>query len=512
MRRMLGRAAWGVMLMVGFASAQTVEMERAPLAMAAGGSLRVPWKVSREAGVAIQVLDASGRPVHTIDAGRMTAGEHVTTIDGTTLPPGNYTLRVGIDPAAGADLSFGVNGMLGARSETVMFRGDRTIALGAGGADPGGVTVKVEGEEWTRTDDLSVPGSNYVFDAATGTIELNAAVPLYEGAEIAVTYPAGLRFENPWSVRTAPDGSLYIGDCKAAPRPRLLYKVDPSGKPVEDFGTGGILELAAGDMAVDKDGMLYVVTGGHHVTVCDPNGEIQYAVAGYINPYRTGEHLYEGGYWNVSLALNEDKRAVIITGNNSALIYDVTQPNFDGYIAIQTLKEGAINPPVYGKGWGPCVVATGDVFYQTTCWNSLVKYRFDAATKQFSTVWSTPVREDVTQPTGADNLFHGLGVEIDGSGLIYVADRVNHRIQIFFDAGDTWKHVGSIGSVGTDVAQAQMMAPHAVSLSPDGRFLYVADDGWFYPITQSVFVKGLARVTKLQLGFQESIERPLEVK
>jgi len=502
----------GLALTAGIAAAQTVEMDRAPLAVAAGGQISVKWKTAREAGVAIQVLDAAGRPLRTIDAGRMAAGEHTTMIDGKTLSPGRYTLRVGIDPTVSADLTFGVKGMLGVLSKKVMFKGDRKITLDVRGANPAGVTVKVEGEEWAQVKDPATTGNNYVFDAATGTVELNAAAPLDEGAEIAVTYPAGNVFENPWSVRAAPDGSLYIGDLKAAPGKSLLYKVDASGKPVAGFGVAGILELAARDLAVDKDGTIYVVTGEHHVAVRGPKGENKYAVAGYINPYRTGEHLYEGGYWNVSIALNADKRMVIVTGNNSNVMYDATKPNFDGYLAIQNLKEGAINPPVYGRAMGPCVAMTGDVYYATTCWNSLVKYHFDAAKKQFSTVWSTPVREDGQMPTGADNLFHGLGVELDGSGLIYVADRVNHRIQIFFDAGDTYKHVGSIGSIGTDVAKGQMMAPHALSFSPDGKSLYVADDGVFYLLAQSFFVKGLARVTKLKLGFQEVIELPLEVK
>ena len=504
------------LLAAGIAAAQTVEIDRQPITVTTSTETNVRWKVVREAGVVLQVVDASGRARRTIEAGRLAPGEYHARVDGQGLAAGQYRLRVGVNPRAEADLSFGVNGMLGVLSKKVMFRGERKIDLGATGADPQQVTVKVDGEDWARVDSLTVAGSNFVFSSTTGAIELNPAVPLAEGAEIAATYPAGLLLENPWEVQTAPDGSVCIGDAlgpvdsfykRAKLRTDRIYKVDAAGKPVTSFGANGVLETRMSDLAVGRDGNVYV-SRDHHVVVFGPRGDPKYIVAGYIDPYRPGAHAYEGGYWIRSIALDDAGTMLIVNGNGSNLIYDPSKTNFDGFVAMQTSREGAMWPPIYGMNWGPCAAIQGSCFYTTTQWSSLVKYRFDREKKQFATVWATPVYEPgyEAHPSVPGSLRHAMGIVLDGSGLIYVADHTNHRVQVFFDAGETYKFVASLGAVN------QMQAPHAVALAPDGQSLYVADDGAFYPLTENLFVKGLSRVTKLKLGFQETIEVPMEVK
>jgi DNA-binding beta-propeller fold protein YncE len=144
-----------------------------------------------------------------------------------------------------------------------------------------------------------------------------------------------------------------------------------------------------------------------------------------------------------------------------------------------------------------------------------VKFHLDIAAKKVSPVWNTPYQDPTGQTeisSAPGTLWHGMGVRADGTGLIYVANRNNHRIEIFFDAGISYKYVANIGSKGEDAKQCQMMAPHALALSPDKKALYVADDGIFIKHGKEPVNKGLARVTKVKLGFEETLEVPLVVK
>jgi len=75
-----------------------------------------------------------------------------------------------------------------------------------------------------------------------------------------------------------------------------------------------------------------------------------------------------------------------------------------------------------------------------------------------------------------------------------------------------YKHVGSIGSEGAAVEKCQLMAPHALTLSPDGKSLYIADDGIFIKFGNNPVVTGASRVVKWKLGAEEVVETKLTVK
>jgi len=518
-----------VFLAAQVAWTQSVTMETKPLTVtpnaAVGGKIRLRWTVQKQTGVLLQVLNAAGKCVRTLDAGNMAPDDYNFIFDGCdaagkVLPAGAYTLRLSATPRVEADLTFGAGGMLGQIARTFTFEKDRKFNLGVKGINAKMVTVKVDGETWEQEEDFLLAGNNYKVDAAAGTVEFNPTGTLDKGAEIIISFAQGLPLENPYAIKTAPDGSLYIADflgildgLNKRPKPRTgsIYKVDAAGKPILTFAKNGILALDGKDLAVDADGNLYVVPLYHTIFVYDSLGKPRYNVAGYIDPNKIDkDHPIHGGYWPGGIALNEARRMVMVNADQTNVLYDATKPDFTGFIACQSGKEGAELPPAFG----PSLAAQGDFFYATTYYNRLIKYHFDPATKDFSIVWTTPVLIGGPDAkfTGQDQLWNALGIELDGTGLIYVADRSNHRIQIFFDAGTSYKYVGSLGSEGTAVDKCQLMAPHAITLSPDRKSLYVADDGIFLKSGNTPVVKGLARVVKWKLGAGEMVETKLVVK
>ena len=513
--------------------AQSIVMDTKPVTITPGATvgnkIRVKWQVQKQAGVMLQVFDAAGKCMLTLDAGDMAPGDYNVIFDGRDLagkplPAGDYTLRLSATPKVEADLTFGAGGMLGQATQNFTFQKDRKFNLGVKNVDAKSVTVKVDGETWDQEEDQAIAGNNYKVDAANGVVEINPTATLDKGAEITISLARGVPLEDPYVVKTAPDGSLFISDAiygldlqnkKPKPRNGNIYKVDANGKLVTTFGKNGAVVGDAKDMAVDADGNLYFIGLYHAIAVLDSQGKLRYTLADYTDPSGAGKDKpVRGGYWPMSIAMNEARRIVMVNIDQTNVLYDATKPDLTGFIACQFGKQGAESAPVLWQYIGPNSAAIGDYFYTTTCYNRLIKYKFDAQTKEFATIWSTPLLspEADAKYTGPSQLWNALDVEVDGTGLIYVADRTNHRVQIFFDAGSNYKFVGSLGSEGSSVEKCQLMAPHAISVSPDRKSLYVADDGIFIKWGNNPIVKGLARVVKWKLGAQETLDAKLTVK
>lgn len=497
-----------------------------------GSKIKIKWKVlDKDASVILRVTDKTGKTIRTLDAGKMPQGEYSALFDGrdsegTPLPQGEYMVQLIANPSVATDSSFGCNGVIGTVSKKIRFSNNRSLDVDMKGVEPSSVKLEVKGIKWDKEDDFSIAGNNFVVDAAKDKLMLNPSAEIKDGDELSVYMTRGFPLENPWALAVAPDDSLYICDNlyqidvtnkAAAPRSGFVYKATASGQAVKSFGQNGAMTTTCRDVAVDADGNLYVVPAEHYVAVYDSNGAKKMNIAGFTaNLKPDAPDIYKGGYWINSIAIDrKSKRIIIINGSiPSYVLYDMTKPGLEGFITYMGPNDGAQLSPVLWQYYGPCVSMVGNNFYQTTAHHELRKFSYAPASKEISAAWATPAGDGASAQKSMPppSLWHAMGVAADGTGLIYVANRNNGRIEIFFDAGASCKYVATLGGKGDDESKCQMVAPHGLALSNDKKHLYVADDGYSFKHVKEDEVKGLARVAKMKICEAETLTANLTIK
>ncbi len=77
--------------------------------------------------------------------------------------------------------------------------------------------------------------------------------------------------------------------------------------------------------------------------------------------------------------------------------------------------------------------------------------------------------------SGNQQFTYPYGLEVDGSNRLYVADSINHRVQVFTIGSSTWDYLATIGTTGlSGSGNMQFNTPYGVASGLDGK-LYIAD-------------------------------------
>jgi DNA-binding beta-propeller fold protein YncE len=112
---------------------------------------------------------------------------------------------------------------------------------------------------------------------------------------------------------------------------------------------------------------------------------------------------------------------------------------------------------------------------------------FDSGTGEFKRMWgafgspppakfapNVPTPQPQTTPDGPPEFGLPHAIKVSGDGVVYVADRINNRIQLFTRAGKFLKQV-RVTNEGSTVVPV----PAGLAFSPDRKqqFLYVVDSG-----------------------------------
>ncbi|MDA1189621.1 MAG: peptidyl-alpha-hydroxyglycine alpha-amidating lyase family protein, partial [Chloroflexi bacterium] len=206
-------------------------------------------------------------------------------------------------------------------------------------------------------------------------------------------------------------------------------------------------------VAVDPKDNVYLFTRDPGaVVVCDPDGNVKSS---------WGQGLFKNPH-GLTIGLEGDTLFCIDNGDHT-----VRKTTLDGVVLLTIGTPGKTSPLHSGKPFNKCThVAldprSGDIYVSDGYGNSAV-HKYDPNGKHLFS-WGTPG----TDP-GQFNLPHNIVTDKDG--YVYVADRENHRIQIFNSKG------------GFEDQIVNMHRPCAIYMSRDG-YLYNGELGFGMPVNK----------------------------
>ncbi|MCM8788367.1 MAG: hypothetical protein NC907_01100, partial [Candidatus Omnitrophica bacterium] len=116
---------------------------------------------------------------------------------------------------------------------------------------------------------------------------------------------------------------------------------------------------------------------------------------------------------------------------------------------------------------------------------------------------------DPTKKT-RENMANVYGVAFDNEYGIFLVQRDPVRIIKLADNGFGFDFVKQFGSPGNDASKIEFVAPIDAAVTPDGKFLYVIEDG--EPISSKNTEPGLARIVKYKIAYEEEKEFTLNVQ
>jgi sugar lactone lactonase YvrE len=284
----------------------------------------------------------------------------------------------------------------------------------------------------------------------------------------------GARFNQPYGPGIDAAGNLYVADWYSSIRkvtPAAVVSTLPGANPQFDFPS---------DVAVDGAGNLYVADSGHNiirkitaagtVTTFAGSGspgsaDGQGSAASFYNP--GGVAVGAGGNVYVADTYNCTVRRITPAG---------TVTTVAGIVGMQGSADGPAATATFSAPSSIAVDAAGNVYIADPFNNTIRKL----AVGVVSTLAGTAGVSGGADGTGAAAQFnHPSGVAVDAAGTIYVADTANHTVRRVTAAGIVTTLAGTAGASGaTDGAgsAARFGSPVGVRVDASGT-IYVADNG-----------------------------------
>ena len=321
------------------------------------------------------------------------------------------------------------------------------------------------------------------------TTVAGTGIPGYNGDNVPAI---STELNNPWGVVVDSSGNLYIADYIN----HRIRKVTPGGiiLSVAGNGTQGYngdniaatsaeLNYPAG-VAVDGAGNLYIAdTGNNRIRKMTPGGTIT-TVAG------TGTTGYSGDNIAATSATLSSPYGVAVDGAGNLYIADYGNNRIRKVTPSGTITTVAGNGTYgYSGDGGPAISAELFVTLGVAVDASGNLYIADFGNHRIRMVTPggiiTTVAGNGTPGYNGDNitatsaeLYYPYGVAVDGTGNLYIADNYNHRIRKVTPGGiiTTVAGNGTAGYNGDNIAatSAELLYPTGVAVDASGN-LYVAD-------------------------------------
>lgn len=397
--------------------------------------------------------------------------------------------------------------------ELATAAGDRRVTLFAGVQLEGRYQVRWNGKD---TEGQPVAPGNYVLTASVGRVAKKDAQFGRTGM---------VQFTNPTSLDRDAQGMLYVVDFEKPGNPwgpagtSRLLKFHPDGTPCPSFPTGPnaaqqthVLPLPskATCLRVAGDGSL-LCNGGSLLSVLSPAGKVIRTLGGNeqikdangtMTP-RPGSILMFGG-----LAVGAEAK-VYLRDWIFVYAYDWSKPGFSGYLS--TSGRIALSPSPGGCYIGPSVTGRMGRLYTSS---------------QQGLLCLQDANGQIQQESKALVKFRTcLGLAVDSAGMLYVADRgiggatewgeklkpTPQRVYQLWEGGDGLYPVWQF-------EDQEIQGLRDVAVSPDGKLLYVLEDGDNFAYGYSgkkgwpeLDLQGKARLFKYDLSWKQQERKPIKV-
>ena len=279
------------------------------------------------------------------------------------------------------------------------------------------------------------------------------ACPYLSGSEIGQRGGGVLRF--PQSVAIGPDGSVYVADQSSS----VVQVFDARGAFVREVGVAGIRpgELGSvGAIAVAPDDTLFVAEGTNRIDSFDASGrlvgsfgrggdavgEFRFGAGGGHDAPAGGGLAVSGGQLFVSDSFNDRIQRFNLDGSNGA---EIVSPGQLAYPRGLTVS-------------GQRLLVADDKHHRIAV--------FDTGGRYLRAFGSGP-------GFGPGQFNFPFGVAVDGSGRVFVADDLNHRVMRFGPQQD-YRYKARWGSYGD--GPGKLAYPRAIAVDAAGM-LYVTNTG-----------------------------------
>jgi len=253
----------------------------------------------------------------------------------------------------------------------------------------------------------------------------------------------------PWGLAVAANGDTYVAEWTA--NRVVVYESD--GDYVGQLGSGFNHPT---HIAFDSDGNIYVADTDNH-RIVKYNSSHEYITAWGSEGSADGQ--FEGPY---GIAVDSNDNIYVADGSN----HRIQKFTSGGDFILKWGSEGS----THGQFDLPIDLAidmdSGNVYIVDRNNSRIEKYVYDSENEEYDYVhtWGTAGSDD-------GEFSMPWSICIDADGFVYIADRLNHRIQKFNASGVFQTKWGSYGS-----GDSQFDDPFGVAVDTEGT-VYVADNG-----------------------------------
>lgn len=320
-----------------------------------------------------------------------------------------------------------------------------------------------------------------------GMVSTVAGNPPVTGSNDGTTDLA--RFNKTNGIGMDGSGSIYVADY----RNHTIRKISPNGMVSTLAGSPGVPGSADGlgpvarfnnpfGIAVASNGTVYVAdTGNHIIRSVDPTGLVT-TVAGTAGLVGSSDGTGSLARFNgpIGLALDLAGNLFIVDNTN----FNIRKMTPSGVV---TTLAGLAGTPGSSDGTGTsarfyaprniAINSTGTLFVTDTANHTV---RRISNTGEVTTLAGSPGVTGTTDGTGSVARFNApSGVAIDGNGILYIADSLNHTIRKVDPTGIVSTIVGQPGKSGFLLGPLPgcLDGPDYVATTPDGDLLVTMQNG-----------------------------------